>query len=53
MTPDELIKEIKNVIPKSKFAFIPGNLEFLKAGERVSNAAYLAGILLKIKPRID
>lgn len=53
ITPDELIKEIEEVIPKSKFAFIPGSLDFLKAGGRVSNAAYLAGILLKIKPRIE
>ncbi len=51
--PEQLIKEIKRVIPKSKFAFIPGSLDFLKAGGRVSNAAYLAGILLKIKPRIE
>lgn len=51
--PEQLIKEIERVIPKSKFAFIPGSLDFLKAGGRVSNAAYLAGILLKIKPRIE
>lgn len=48
-----LINEIKTVIPKSRFAFIPGSLDFLKAGGRVSNSAYLAGILLKIKPRIE
>lgn len=53
ITPNELIKGIEEVIPKSKFAFIPGSLDFLKAGGRVSNAAYLAGILLKIKPRIE
>lgn len=51
--PEELIKEIEAVIPKSRFAFIPGSLDFLKAGGRVSNAAYLAGMLLKIKPRIE
>lgn len=53
IAPAQLIKEIETIIPKSRFAFIPGSLDFLKAGGRVSNAAYLAGILLKIKPRIE
>lgn len=51
--PDHLVKEIEAVIPKSRLAFVPGSLDFLKAGGRVSNAAYLGGILLKIKPRIE
>src|SRR5690625_2588470 len=51
--PTRLIEEIKTVIPKSRLAFVPGSLEFLKAGGRVSNVAYLGGILLKIKPRIE
>lgn len=51
--PEELIKSIEAVIPKSRLAFVPGNLDFLKAGGRVSNAAYLGGILLRIKPRIE
>lgn len=52
-SPTQLINEIETVIPKSRFTFIPGSLDFLKAGGRVSNSAYLAGILLKIKPRIE
>jgi DegV family protein with EDD domain len=48
-----LVKEIESKIPKSRLAFVPGNLEFLRAGGRVSNAAYLGAALLKIKPRID
>ena len=51
--PEELIQEIEAIIPKSSFAFIPGSLQFLKVGGHVSNAAYFAGIFLKIKPRIE
>lgn len=51
--PVQLIKKIEAVIPKSRLAFVPGSLEFLKAGGRVSNVAYLGGALLKLKPRIE
>lgn len=51
--PTRLIKKIDAVIPKTRLAFVPGSLDFLKAGGRVSNAAYLGGLLLKIKPRIE
>lgn len=51
--PAQLIKIIEAIIPKSRLAFIPGRLDFLKAGGRVSNTAYLAGTLFKIKPRIE
>ncbi|ASN06981.1 DegV family protein [Virgibacillus necropolis] len=51
--PASLIEKIESIIPKSRLAFVPGSLEFLKAGGRVSNVAYLGGILLKIKPRIE
>lgn len=51
--PTRLIEEIKSVIPKSRLAFVPGRLDFLRAGGRVSNVAYLGGVLLKIKPRIE
>jgi DegV family protein with EDD domain len=51
--PALLIEKIKRVIPKSRLAFVPGSLEFLKAGGRVSNVAYFGGVLLKIKPRIE
>jgi len=51
--PACLIEKIESMIPKSKLAFIPGSLEFLRAGGRVSNIAYLGGALLKIKPCIE
>ncbi|PLR98492.1 DegV family protein [Bacillus sp. T33-2] len=51
--PIRLIEKIESMVPKSRLAFIPGSLEFLRAGGRVSNIAYLGGALLKIKPCIE
>ncbi|QUG42937.1 DegV family protein [Psychrobacillus sp. INOP01] len=48
-----LIEKIESVVPKTKLAFIPGSLDFLRAGGRVSNIAYIGGSLLKIKPCIE
>lgn len=49
----QLIEKIKSVVPKTRLAFIPGSLDFLKAGGRVGNLAYIGGALLKIKPCIE
>ena len=49
----QLIDKINSVVPKAKLAFIPGSLDFLRAGGRVSNIAYIGGALLKIKPCIE
>jgi len=35
------------------FSFVPGDLAYLKAGGRLSNAAYLGASLLRIKPVVD
>ncbi|GAE93278.1 DegV family protein [Gracilibacillus boraciitolerans JCM 21714] len=51
--PKELVEKIQTMVPKSRLAFVPGSLEFLKAGGRVSNMAYLGGALLKIKPALN
>lgn len=48
-----LIEKIESVVPKTRLAFIPGSLDFLRAGGRVSNIAYIGGSLLKIKPCIE
>ncbi|KOY81904.1 DegV family protein [Lysinibacillus macroides] len=48
-----LIEKIESVVPKARLAFIPGSLDFLRAGGRVSNIAYIGGALLKIKPCIE
>lgn len=49
----DLIEQIEQKVPKSRFSFIPGSLDFLRAGGRVSNAAYISASLLKIKPLIE
>lgn len=51
--PSCLVEQIEAMVPKSRLAFVPGSLEYLKAGGRVSNLAYLGGALLKIKPCIE
>ncbi|CDO02930.1 Fatty acid-binding protein [Oceanobacillus picturae] len=51
--PTSFVEKIEAIIPKSKLAFVPGSLDFLRAGGRVSNVAYLGGALLKLKPRIE
>lgn len=51
--PAAFIEKIKGVLPKTRLAFIPDTLEFLKAGGRVSNIAFIGGSLLKIKPCIE
>lgn len=48
-----LIEKIYSIVPKTRLAFLPGSLDFLKAGGRVSNLAYIGGALLKIKPCIE
>ncbi|WOV83106.1 DegV family protein [Sporosarcina jeotgali] len=51
--PVRLVEMIEGKVPKSRLAFLPGSLDFLRAGGRVSNMAYLGGALLKIKPCIE
>ena len=49
----QLIEKIQSAVPKARLAFLPGSLDFLRAGGRVSNLAYIGGALLKIKPCIE
>lgn len=49
----QLIEKIQSVVSKARLAFIPGSLDFLRSGGRVSNLAYIGGALLKIKPCIE
>lgn len=53
MLPDDLVKNIEMYAAKVRLSFIPGDLVYLKAGGRVSNAAYLGGTLLQLKPMIE
>ncbi len=50
---EHLIAKIESIVSKTRLAFLPGSLDFLKAGGRVSNIAYIGGALLKIKPCIE
>lgn len=50
---EHLIAKIEAIVSKTRLAFLPGSLDFLKAGGRVSNIAYIGGALLKIKPCIE
>lgn len=43
----------EDLIRRCRMCFIPGSLEFLRAGGRVSNAAALCGKLLSIHPLIE
>ena len=53
MLPKDLVKNIESYAAKSRVSFIPGDLVYLRAGGRVSNAAYLGGTLLQLKPLIE
>jgi len=43
----------QDMIDHSCMAFVPDGFEFLRASGRVRNAAALAGMILKIHPRVD
>lgn len=50
---DAAVAAADNLIQRAKMAFIPNDLEYLRAGGRVSNAAALCGKLLGIHPLIE
>lgn len=52
-TLQETIDEAKVLISKTRMCFFPNDLDFLRAGGRVSNIMAVCGSLLKIHPRID
>lgn len=51
--PEDLVEKIQYFVSKAKVSFMPGDLEYLKAGGRLSNASYLGASILKIKPLIE
>lgn len=53
MTLEETVEAAKDLIERGNMCFIPDNLEFLHAGGRVSNAAYLGSRILGIHPCIE
>ncbi|HAD18911.1 MAG: DegV family EDD domain-containing protein [Lachnospiraceae bacterium] len=48
-----LAAQIQALADRTVCHFIPGTLEYLKAGGRVSNAQYLGATLLNLKPLIE
>lgn len=52
-TPQQLKEYGELLAEKCRFSFFPGDLEYLKAGGRVSNAAYLVASILGLKPLIE
>lgn len=50
---EELIRKIEVYVNSARVSFIPGNLEYLRAGGRLSNVAYLGASVLQLKPLIE
>ena len=53
MTIEEAVAKSHELVDHAKMCFMPDNLEFLRAGGRVSNAAYLGSRILNIHPTIE
>ena len=52
-TMDEVVQVVNGLIEKVHMGFFPGDLEYLRAGGRVSNAAYLGATILGLHPLIE
>ena len=52
-TLDETADYVRGLIAKIRMGFIPGDLDYLRAGGRVSNAAYLGAKILGLHPLIE
>lgn len=53
MSIEEAVKIANELVARAKMCFMPDNLEFLRAGGRVSNVAYLGSRILNIHPTIE
>ena len=52
-TLEQVIDVANEAIAKVRMGFFPGDLEYLRAGGRVSNAAYLGAKILSLHPLIE
>lgn len=52
-TMEEAVRAAEDLIARAKMCFMPENLEFLRAGGRVSNVAFLGAKLLNLHPVIE
>lgn len=53
MTIQEAAEAAKKLISRANMCFLPDNLEFLRAGGRVSNVAFLGARILSLHPCIE
>lgn len=53
MEMEEAVKAANELIGRANMCFTPANLEFLRAGGRVSNVAYLGASILGLHPCIE
>ncbi len=53
MTVTEVVDKVNDLISRAKMCFLPDNLEFLRAGGRVSNVVALGSRILGIHPCIE
>ena len=53
MSLAEAVEAATDLISRAQMCFLPDNLEFLRAGGRVSNAAYLGSRILSLHPCIE
>lgn len=53
MTMDEAVAKANEIISRANMCFLPDNLEFLRAGGRVSNAVALGSRILSLHPTIE
>ena len=53
MPLEQAVKAAEDLSARMQMGFLPDNLEFLRAGGRVSNAAYLGSRILSLHPCIE
>lgn len=53
MTLEDVVQAANDYISRAKMCFLPDNLEFLRAGGRVSNVAFLGSRILNLHPCIE
>jgi fatty acid-binding protein DegV len=53
MTVEEAVEAAKDLSERTRMCFLPDNLEFLRAGGRVSNVACLGSRILSLHPCIE
>lgn len=52
-TPEEALAYAQGLASRTRMAFIPGDLGYLRAGGRLSNAAFVGATLLRIRPVVE